>query len=297
MPNVVAHAANRRTPGELERAIGDGVDVLVDIIAFERADAEQLNKLAGRIGSVVLISSASVYVDERGRSLDEAISLDTFPDFGGPIRETTRTVEPSDATYSTNKMAVERTLRAGPLPVTILRPAAIHGPGSQLPRELYFVKRIVDGRHSVVLVHDGASRFQTTSVENLAALVRLAAEQPGMRVLNCGDPNPPTVSEIGTMISAHLRHPLRQVLIADSSYERTEFANPWAVPRPFVLDMDYAQQELQYQPVVTYEQAVGATCDWLVQEMPNRDWSNTYLGQCFDYTAEDELLNRGTFPT
>src|SRR6267142_1422787 len=108
---------DRNVPGELEAAVGDGVDVLVDIVAFTREHGEQLNALAGRVGSVVVISSASVYIDDDGRTLDEAL-LD------------------------------------GPLPATIVRPCAIHGPGSELPRELFFVKRVLDGRRKVVLVNN-----------------------------------------------------------------------------------------------------------------------------------------------
>src|SRR5437879_1760694 len=66
---VSAVRADRSSRGDLDAAIGQGADVVVDIIAFTQSDAQQLNALAGRVGSVVAISSASVYVDERGRTL------------------------------------------------------------------------------------------------------------------------------------------------------------------------------------------------------------------------------------
>ena len=149
---------DRNAPGELEAAIGDGVDLLVDIVAFTRAHGEQLNALAGRIGSAVVISSASVYVDDAGRTLDEATSAETFSRLPVPIAETQATVAPSEETYSTQKAALEQVLLDGPLPVTILRPCAVHGPGSELPRELFFVRRVLDGRRTVVLVSKGESR-------------------------------------------------------------------------------------------------------------------------------------------
>lgn len=107
-----------------------------------------LNALAGRIGSAVAISSASVYADERGRTLDEATDLASFPDFPVPIPETQRTVEPSEEAYSTRKVAMERSLIEGPLSATIVRPCAIHGPGAAWSREWHFVKRALDGRGS-----------------------------------------------------------------------------------------------------------------------------------------------------
>jgi len=290
--DVRAVRVDRTAPGELEAAVGDGVDLLVDIVAFTRADAEQLNRLAGRVRSLVAISSGSVYADANGLTLDEATTLDTFPRLPVPIAETQRTVEPSQANYSTQKRALELELLDGPLAATIVRPGAVHGPGSEMPRELYFVKRVLDGRRAVVLVSEGASRFHTTSVDNLAELIRLAAERPASRVLNCGDPEPPTVLEIGRAVGAAMDHAFAEVLVPEPAYDRRELSNPWAVPFPIVFDMGSAERELGYRPVTAYADAVRATCAWLVEEAPRRDWSDTYLGKYFDYDAEDELLRR-----
>lgn len=290
MPGVDSVRVDRSAPGALARAIGDGVDVLIDLIAFGDADAQQINALAGRIGSAVVISSASVYVDDRGRSLDEATSLDTFPRFPVPIPEDGAVVAPSDASYSTRRVAMEQALLAGPIDVTLVRPGAIHGPRAALPREIFFVKRLVDRRPLLVLVDGGRSRFHTTSVANLAELVRLAAESPAKRVLNCGDPEALTTSEIGRAIAEALGRPaLREVLLPESRYEQQAFPNPWAVPAPIVLDMQAAEAQLGYRPVTAYPEAVRATCEWLVAELQARDWADTYLGRCFDYAAEDAL--------
>ncbi|HEY3543529.1 MAG TPA: NAD-dependent epimerase/dehydratase family protein [Gaiellaceae bacterium] len=277
---------DRTQPGELEAAVGDGVDVLVDIVAFTRGDGEQLNALAGRVGSLVVISSASVYADDAGRTLDEASSVETFPRFPLPIPETQPTVAPSDETYSTQKAALEQTVLDGPLPATVIRPCAIYGVGSELPRELFFLKRVLDGRTHVVLTSNGESRFHTTSVENIAELVRLAAERPGDRVLNCGDPEPPTTSEIGRAVAPELE----QAFVPESGYGRRDLSNPWAVPFPLVVDMRKARDELGYEPVTGYAHAVQPVRKWLLAEASRRDWTRTYLGKYFDYAAEDEVL-------
>jgi nucleoside-diphosphate-sugar epimerase len=156
-------------------------------------------------GAFVVISSASIYRDVTGRTLDEA-RQNGFPDMPNPIPETQPTVDPGPTTYSTRKVALERRLLDhATVPVTILRPCAIHGPGSPLPREWWFVKRILDGREKVPLAYRGTSRFHTSSVINIAALVRTVLEVPGSRVLNIGDPDAPTVAEIASLIGRHLR--------------------------------------------------------------------------------------------
>ncbi len=172
----------------------------------------------------------------------------------------------------------------GLLPATVVRPCAVHGPGSETPREWFFVKRLLDGRTHVVLVSNGESRFHTTSVDNLAELLRLAAEHPRDRILNCGDPNPPGVAEIGRVVAPELH----QVPIAEDAYERSDVSNPWAVPYPLLLDMSRAERELGYQPLVEYTDAVQATRDWL--ERAGRDFADTYLSKYFDYPAEDAVI-------
>jgi nucleoside-diphosphate-sugar epimerase len=277
---------DRTQPGELEAAVGDGVDVLVDVVAFTAAHGEQLNGLAGGIGSLTVISSASVYMDDEGRTLDEASSVETFPHFPIPIPETQPTVAPGNATYSTQKVALERTVLDGPIPATVIRPCAVHGPASQVPREWFFVKRVRDGRTHVVLVSKGETRFHTTSAVNLAHLIRLVAERPGNRILNCGDPNPPTVAEIGAAVAPELE----QVPVPEDGYERRDLSNPWAVPFPIILDMTCANREVDYQPVAEYRDAVQTTREWLLQT--ERDFADTYLSRYFEYDAEDEVLGR-----
>jgi nucleoside-diphosphate-sugar epimerase len=280
---------DRRVPGELEAALGEGADVLVDIAAFTAEDAEQVNALAGRLGSVVVISSASVYADAQGRNLDTAATRDAFPELPVPVSERQPTADPSGASYSPQKVALEQALLGGPLPATVIRPCAVHGPGARLPRELFFVKRILDGRRSVVLVSNGESRFHTTSLANLAELVFLAAARPGDRILNCGDPDPPSTLEICRTIGAALGHELEAVPIPQDGYERPVLSNPWAVPVPFLVDMTRAAAELGYRPVTTYADAVVETTRSLAVEARDKDWSDTYLGEYFDYAAEDAL--------
>jgi nucleoside-diphosphate-sugar epimerase len=281
---VQAATAEREDTAQLTAVLGGGADFVLDTIAYGRKHAEQLNGLSGLVGSVAVISSASVYADDNGLALDG--EEHDFPQLPVPIPETQRTAEPGDATYSTQKAELEQMLLAGPLTATLLRPCAIHGPGAQLPRELFFVKRAVDGRRRVALAWNGESRFHTTSVANLAELIRLVAAQPGNRALNAGDPDPPTTLETCEAIGNAIDHEFEPVLLPGDA-----FGNPWGVPRPLVVSMEAAERELGYMPVTTYPDAVRETCAWLVGELEaGRSWEGTYLEGMLDYAAEDEAL-------
>ena len=280
---------DRSQPGELERALGDGVDLLVDVISMDAADARQLRALAPRLGTLVAVSSASVYADARASSLDEAQYEETFPQLPVPIPETQPTVEPGEGSYSAEKVAMERTLlEQDEVPATVVRPCAVHGPAAPVPRELFFVKRALDSRSFVLLVDRGENVFHTTSVENLAELIRLAAERPATRVLNCGDPDPPSVLRIARAVAAVLDAEWVECLLPRTPWYRGAMhANPWPTPRPFVVDMTAATRELDYTPVVTYDEAVVATCRWLVDE---RVEPSEYMSRFFDYAAEDAFV-------
>jgi len=281
---VESVVADREDDTQLRAAIGDGADFVLDTVAMHREHGEQLNGLTGLVGSLVVISTGSVYADDEGRALDgEGGEPPRLP---VPILETQRTAEPGDATYSTQKAELEQTVLQGPIPAAIVRPCAIHGPGAKLPRELFFVQRAVDGRRRVALAWNGESRFHTTSVANLAELIRLAAAQPGDRVLNGGDPDPPSTLEICHAVGNALEYEFEPVLLPAD-----EFGNPWAVPRPFVVSMEAAERELGYRPVTTYPEAVKETCAWLVGELERgRSWEGTYLEAMLDYAAEDDAL-------
>ena len=297
-------AARHRTPSDFELvtldrdaenalAVADGFDLLVDVIPYEAAHAEQL--LARDVGAIIAVSSASVYADANGNTLDEAQSADDFPELPVPIPETQPTVAPGDATYSTKKVQLERILLENErVPATVVRPCAIYGRGDRMAREWHLVKRALDRRPYVLLMNRGIGHFHTTAAENIGELVRLVAASPRTDVFNCGDPDPPTLLEIVRAIAEQTGHPFTEVLLA-KGYERGELgATPWSVPRPLLVDMSKAERELGYQAATTWGEALPKQVAWLIEATRDREWSEVlprgaqYLK--FDYDAEDELV-------
>lgn len=294
---VVERQADRADLTSVVRDAG-GADVLLDTIAYDDADARLLLDLAGDVGSLIVVSSASVYADDDGRTLDEVTGPEDFPRFAGPIPESQATVAPGPATYSTKKVLLESTLfDDGRLPVTALRPCAIHGPGSTSPREVWPLLRALARRPRIPLAYRGESRFHTSSAPNLAELIRLAAERPGSRILNAGDPRPPAVAEIVRTVSATAGHEPELVPFDGPGPANGVGRTPWSVPRPLVVDMTAAATELGYTPVTSYAGAVAATSAWLRERLAGRSWREAFplLAQYYgdrmdDFAAEDELL-------
>jgi nucleoside-diphosphate-sugar epimerase len=289
------HTVDRHDQAALARLLGDGADLLVDMLCFTAADARQLLPLLHDVTSIVMLSSKAVYVDEEGRHSNS----DDGPQFAGPIREDQPTLSPSDADYNSregygaNKVAAERVLLESGLPVTVVRASKVHGEGAARPREWMFVKRVLDRRPAVFLAHRGEGVDHTTAAANTAALIERAAAVPGQRILNSADPDAPNGLEIARTIATYLGHEWEEILL-DGEAEPELGRHPWDARPPIVLDTT-ASLELGYVPVGSYAQTVPAAIDWLVESARagHTPWNeDPFFAPLLDYAAEDRYLRR-----
>jgi len=288
-PAVEHIAFDRDQPGALARAVARGVDALIDTVAYDERHARQLLEVEADVGALVVISSASVYRDAAGRSLDEARETG-FPRFPAAIDEDQPTVAPGPQTYSTRKVALEQTLlQNSRRPVAILRPGAIHGEGSGHCREWFFVRRILDGRRVVPLAYGGESLFHTSATINVAALITMVLETPVTAVLHAADPAALTVTQIGEAIARVYSYDWRLIPMPGPPTGGVG-GSPWAVPHPIVLSTDRAVA-LGYRPRATYEDAVGAACRSAQALAAAGAAFSDYLLKLFDYASEDGYLS------
>lgn len=295
--SVASVTLDRSDTDALARA-AKGHDLVLDCIAYGPGDAEVYRGLVGDFGSLVVISTASVYLGSNGTWMDIATGPDDFPVLEVPVTEQHPTVTDEREGYSTQKAALERALLdIDGLPVTVLRPGAIHGPESPALREWYFIKRALDDRGRVPLTDRGESRFATTATTVIAELVRLAAEHPAARVLNAADEPGPTALEIGQAVFAHLDHKAEFDLLPREAAGEVG-RHPWAVPSPVVLSMQAARDELGYESAGSHRSTIGPAIDWMLGEVADADWRVRFpaladrygAAAWFDYEAEDSLL-------
>jgi nucleoside-diphosphate-sugar epimerase len=278
---------------DLRAAVGE-VEVMIDVVPLAAKHAEQLLELDGQIGSLIAVSSSAVYADEAGKPLVHGGGRPARDD-PIPIDESQATLPPDDKTYAGQKVALEHALLAGQrAPVTIVRPACVYGPGDPEPREWYFVKRALDRRPYLILADRGSGRYHRVAAANVAQLVRLAAEQPGTRVLNSGDAEVRSLLDIARAVALLLEHEPIEVLLPGPPPVESVGATPWSVYRPFVLDMTAARDQLGYEDVSSFDTALEQTCEWLVNASSGRESRAVFptLGpQLFDYTDEDRFLS------
>ncbi|MFZ3008340.1 MAG: NAD-dependent epimerase/dehydratase family protein [Phenylobacterium sp.] len=260
---------------EDDRALGDALarpfDAVIDTVAYNAAHARQWLSLQDRLGALAVISTGSVYIDDAGRTLPEGARYPV------PLKESQRRAAPGDTDYSANKVAMEDALLAGArVPLKILRPFAVHGPGSRAPREWWFLAQILRGVDTIPLAFDGQSRFHTTATANLAELARVALAQPGVQVLNAADPDAPNVTQIGEAILAAMGS-TAMLAPFPGPPKGWKGRTPWSLESPLVADMS-AAAALGYRPVTDYAAAAPALCAILVEEARGKDWLAAFPG-------------------
>lgn len=287
---------DRDCPDSLNRLLADGADVVIDLIAYTEKQARQLLHIQHTIGSFIILSTASVYCDDFGRSLDEATTKG-FPQFRSPLDELAPTISPHGHSYSAQKLAIEELLlNRATIPVQVIRPAAIHGLYSQHPREWWFVKRMLDKRAQIPIAFKGQNIFHTSSANNIAKLVLALLDKPENNVVNIADKVPLSVMEIGTALAQELRYAGKLLPLAINSNEAAVGMSPWSIPTDLILDTRKAEQLLGNIQLQVYENGLSAYCNWLKDITRHTAWKRafpilaTYPSEQFHYQAEDHYL-------
>ena len=283
LPDLIALGANsiridRNEPGALRSCVGSGADAVIDTIAYDENHARQLLEIQDVVGQFSVISTASVYAE-----------------FPVPVPETQATTLAGPQDYSTNKVALENTLlEHARVPVSLIRPCAIYGPSSRLPREWWFVKRYLDGRTRVPLKFE-ESIFHNSATPNIAAVIEAALETSFRGPLNAADPTTPNVREIAAIIARGLNWNCEFVTVPNDETMDGVGMTPWSNVDNIVVDMRAAAQ-IGYKPVTDYASYAPEVCRWLIDATRGRDWHELFpvfarvYPDVFDYAAEDSVL-------
>lgn len=183
---------------------------------------------------------------------------------------------------------------AGHFDVTILRFPGIYGPASILPADWGFVRRILDGRRSLLMPDGGLMLRSRAHRDNAAHAVLLAAdhaEQARGQVFNVAD-EPPELS-LGQTVLAMARALGREIDFVDCP--------GWLGHRIYggqlgfhrVLDTSKIRERLGYRDKVPLLQALADSALWWRDNPPERGGEvEQKLGDAFDYAMEDQLIER-----
>src|SRR5262249_21512873 len=270
--------------------------VVIDLIAYREQEALDLVRVfRGIARRIVVLSSMDVY-----RAYGCLRRTDVGPPEPGPMTEDAPLREtlypyraqangPDDLLYHYEKILVERVVMgSADLPGTVLRLAAVYGPGDR-HRTFEYLKRMDDGRPAILLGAQRAGwRWTRGYVENIASAIALAAfsERATGRIYNVGEPTALTEREWVRSTPQAAGWTGSVIAIPDD-----ELPKHLQMPLDWRHDCDGAtgriREELGYHELVPLEEALTRTVAWERAHPP----AEVDAGQ-FDYAAEDAVLAR-----
>jgi nucleoside-diphosphate-sugar epimerase len=275
-------------------------EVVVDMILSSGRQAEVLLKtFRGYAQRVVAISSMDVYRACGVLHGSETGPLEPLPlTESSPLRTKLQTYPPAqvemlqrvfgwlDAEY--DKIPVERLILGDPeLPGTVLRLPMVYGPGDPLRRFYPVVKRIQDGRRTI-LFSDRFAHWRGTKgyVEDVAHAIGLAATEPRAagRIYNVGEPDTQTELEWAKQTGRMMAWDGTFSLRPDDELPAYLRA-PGNTAQHWIADTSRIRGELGFRERIDRDVALARTVEWERQT----DSARCHPHQ-FDYAAEDAVI-------
>jgi nucleoside-diphosphate-sugar epimerase len=281
-------------------------DIVIDLILTSGAQAQtMMDTFRGIARRIVAASSCDVYRacgvlhgSEEGplqpvpltEDSELRTKLQTYP---REQMEMIRKMLPwVDDSY--DKIPVERAVMgdAG-LPGTVLRLPMIYGPGDYIRRFHPVVKRIDDGRRTIIYEEGWAAwKPPRGYVENVAAAVALAAtnDRAAGRIYNVAET--PAFSELewARKIAAAMAWN-GEFAVLTRERVPAHLVLPGNTAQHWEVDSSRIRRELGYREHVSIDEGIRHTIKWERATPINPGGSNLYL---FDYEAEDAALEVDT---
>ena len=274
-------------------------DVVVDLILSSGRQARELMTVfAGASARVVALSSCDVYRACGVLHGSEPGPLEPLPlTEESTLRTTLQTYPPErvrmlqqvfgwlDDEY--DKIPVEREILGhADLAGTVLRLPMVYGPGDPLHRLFPLVKRMEDGRPTLVFEEKQAAwRSPRGYVENVAAAIALAAtsDRAAGRVYNVAEA--PCLAELdwAGCVAKVAGWPFAFVVLA-ADRAPAHLRTAGNLDQHWVVDSTRLREELGYVEPIAQGEAIRRTVEWERGNPPPID------PRAFDYAAEDTAI-------
>lgn len=262
-----------------------GPEVVLDMVPFREEEAERVKAFAGVARRVVIVSSQDVY-----RAFGRIWRTEPGPPDPVPLTEDSPLREKlSDAGLDYNKTAIERAVTNNPkLPATILRLPAIHGPGDDKHRLFSYIKRMDDGRPTILLDRAYANwRWARGYVEDVAHAIALAVtdERAAGHIYNVCYERAFTESEWVKQIARVNGWAGEVVALPGNQLPQSLRRDMFDFTQQYEVDSSRIRRQLGYSEIVTFDEALRRTIGW---ERANRP--EQVLPEDFNYDTEDAAL-------
>jgi nucleoside-diphosphate-sugar epimerase len=280
----------------LTRLRSEKPDVVVDLVPSMSKDGHGVLHFRGIARRAVVITSCDVY-----RAFARVWRSEPGPPDPVPLTEQSplrsKPVRELSAGIDLDNMEVERAVADGDpeLPVTVVRPTAIHGPGDYQHRLYTYLRRMEEGRPAILL--DAALlgwRRAHCYVEDVAHAIALTVteELAGGRIYNVAYER--TFTEIEWVEEIARIHGWSGEVVLAKSDLLPEYLREDAfdLRQDYVVDSSRIRRELGYREVAGEDEALRRTIEWELRNSPEPGSQPEP-----DYEAEDEAMSAARLRT
>jgi nucleoside-diphosphate-sugar epimerase len=263
--------------------LGRSFDVAIAMYGRLRVTAQVMQ---GRTGNFIAVGGTVGYrgfVDP-GENFPPGLML--------PVREDAPLAGEGDHPFEQQVARAEAAMFACHPDATLLRYPYVYGPRQVTPREWSLVRRVLDGRRAIIVMHGGMSLMSHIYSENAAHALLLAVDRREIaagKAYNCGDDQQVDQRQLIRIGARALGVEMDLISIPDVEEAQRALIQP--VPYHILCDTSAIREELGYRDVVPVSEAIARTVLWY------RDNPLEYGGEyeqrrkdVFDYEAEDQLI-------
>jgi nucleoside-diphosphate-sugar epimerase len=242
--------------------------------------------LAGRAGQFIGVGGVVAY---RGFN-DPAENFPTGHLL--PIREGAPTAGPGDNRFEAQVAEAERVMFEAHPSGSVFRYPYVYGPRQVTPREWSIVRRVLDGRRTIVVMHGGLGLSSHIYSLNAAHALLLAVDNPAVaagKAYNVADDDQIDQGQLIQIGAKALGVDLEVVSIPD--IESAHGALISAIGHHRLVDASAIRADLGYRDLVPALEAITTTFQWY-RDNP-LDYGGEYEQRrkdVFDYAAEDQLI-------
>ena len=284
-------------PDDVERIIGDPHfeepmaqaigNRTFDIVIATYGRLKVTSKLlAGRTGHFIAVGGCAAY-----RGFTDP--YDTYPTGNlAPVPESAPLSTTGDHQFGVKIVEAEQALFDRHPDATLFRYPYVYGPRQIAPREWSLVRRVLDGRRTIVTLNGGMTLLSHHYSENAAHALMLAVdkrEAAAGKAYNCADDEQVDQRQLIQIGAKALGVEMEIVSIPD--VESAQGALIQYQPYHYLADTSMIKRDLGYRDIVPAVEAITRTVRWY------RDNPLEYGGEfeqrrkdVFDYEAEDKLI-------
>lgn len=175
---------------------------------------------------------------------------------------------------------------------TIFRYPYVYGPRQLMPREWSIVRRVLDGRRTMLLTDGGQLLITHGYAENLAHAIMLAVEQSvsaAGKAYNCGDLQQYTEGQVVEIAAHALGVELDWVSVPNTQQGRALATLQNTHHR--LMDISQIRADLGYRDKLPALEAIEKTVRWYAEHPLERGGEiEKKMFDAFDYAAEDQVI-------